>query len=157
MMNLKPFVLVAALATASQAMANETATDVAIFHHTKTIVVKEPINVRECRDVKVPIYETRTTHGDAGGGALMGMILGGLLGKGATGNDDGAVVGAVLGGIVGADQGSRPSSHSEIVGYSYEEQCTIGVSTRDEYTEVYSHSTIRFHVNGERYVVDFQR
>lgn len=157
MTNLKTIVLVAALATASQATANEKPTNVSVFHHSKTLAVSNPIKVRECRDIKVPVYETHQSSGDAGGGALLGMLLGGLLGKGATGNDDGAVIGAVIGGVVGADKGSRTKTHQETVGYTYEERCEIVTENRETYTDVYSHSTIRFKLNGQRYVLDFQR
>ena len=157
MKHLNLIVLVAALATSSQAMANSKPTKIKVFDHTKTVVVNNPKKVRECRDVKVPVYDQYQTEGDAAGGAFLGMILGGLLGKGVTGDDGGAAAGAVIGGLVGADKGARPKTETGIIGYSLEERCDIVTINQETVIEVYSHSTIRFHLNGERYVLDFQR
>jgi uncharacterized protein YcfJ len=157
MKHFKKLVLVAALATATQATANGNASDVAVFHHNKTVVVNNPTQVRECRDVKVPVYDQHKVEGDAAGGAFLGMIIGGLLGKGVTGDDGGAAAGAVIGGLVGADQGAKPRTERGIVGYSYEERCEIVTVNQQSYKEVYSHSTIRFYVDGQRHVLEFQR
>jgi uncharacterized protein YcfJ len=85
------------------------------------------------------------------------MIIGGLLGKGVTGDDGGAAAGAVIGGLVGADNGAKPRTERGIVGYSYEERCEIVTVNQQSYKEVYSHSTIRFYVDGQRHVLEFQR
>ena len=157
MKHFKKLVLVAALATATQATANENVTNVTVFDHTKTVVTNNPIQVRECRDVEVPVYESYQGQGDAAGGAFLGMIIGGLLGKGVTGDDGGAAAGAVIGGLVGADKGARPTNEQRIVGYAIEERCGIVTENRREEREVYSHSTIRFVLDGQRHVVKFQR
>jgi len=157
MKNLKTIVLVAALATSSQAMAESTPTNVRVVDHTKTVVVNNPKQVRECRDVKVPVYDQHKTEGDAAGGAFLGMIIGGLLGKGVTGDDGGAAAGAVIGGLVGADKGARGGNDRRIIGHSYEERCEIVTINQEAYKEVYSHSTIRFRLNGQRHALDFQR
>ena len=154
---MKPLVFVAALAAASPVLANEKATDVKVYDHTKVVYKEVPVNKRVCRDVKVPVYETVQTQGDAAGGALAGMIIGGILGKGLSGNDDGSAAGAVMGGLIGADKGSRPKSEQRIVGYEYVEKCDQVVTYRQEQVEVYSHSTIRFYVNGKRYVLNFEK
>ena len=60
----------------------------------KIIVEVEPYTKKECVTVNVPIYGTTTQQGDAAGGALLGMILGGLIGKGVTGDGGGAAAGA---------------------------------------------------------------
>ena len=85
------------------------------------------------------------------------MIIGGLLGKGATGDKDGAAAGAVLGGIIGADKGSRPRTERRIVGHEWVRQCNQVVNYEYQETTVYSHSTIRFFLDGKRYVLEFQR
>lgn len=55
------------------------------------------VTKRECKKV--------TTNGEsAGANALGGMIIGGLIGKGITGDDKGAAAGAIMGGIIGADK-----------------------------------------------------
>lgn len=146
-----------AIFLASSANANERVTDVKVFDHTKTIYKQVPTNKTICRDVKVPVYENVQKQGNAAEGALLGMIIGGVLGKGVSGNDDGAAAGAVIGGLIGADKGAKPKNEQKIVGYEYVEKCNNETVIREVKTEVYSHSTIRFYVNGKRYVLSFQK
>ena len=86
-----------------------------IYHNTTT---RTPSNI--CQNVEVPIYGTVQSGGASGGDVLTGMILGGLLGKGVSGNDKGAAAGAVLGGIISAD---NKRSKQVITGYRVESQC----------------------------------
>lgn len=146
-----------AILLASSASANERVTDVKVFDHTKIIYKQIPTNQTICRDVKVPVYENVQRKGDAAGGALAGMIIGGIIGKGISGKDDGAAAGAVLGGLIGADKGSKSRIEQKIVGYEYVEKCNNETIIGEVKTEVYSHSTIRFYVNGKRYVLSFQK
>lgn len=145
----------ALVVSSTHAMAG-TPEKVKVFDHTKTIVTQVPINQQTCSEVKVPIYSSVTTQGDAGGGALLGMILGGILGKGVTGDDGGAAAGAVIGGIVGANE-AQTSTNQQIVGYEYETRCSMQTGYREEMIEAYSHSTIRFHLDGKRYVLKFKK
>lgn len=75
----------------------------------------------QCNDVEVPVYGTVQGNGASSGDVLGGMIIGGLLGKGATGNDKGAAAGAVLGGMIAADNNR---SRQVITGYRTERQCS---------------------------------
>jgi uncharacterized protein YcfJ len=108
---------------------------------------------QHCRNVEVPIYG-RTGGGNAGEGALGGMIIGGVLGKVLGGNDKGAAAGAILGGVVGANnsQGQRV-----ITGYRSERQCTtkyhyVQESRVNEYDLTYlvEGKRVTFRVNRSR-------
>jgi len=87
----------------------------------ETVFVDKPAT--KCENVQVPIYGTRQRESNAAGGALLGMIIGGAVGKGLTGKNDGAAVGAVMGGIIGADQGSKPKSDKIVIGYETKKHC----------------------------------
>ena len=152
---LAPLVLVTALAAPTTTMA-EQPSKVRVVDYNKTIVTSVPSTQEVCENVKVPIYSTMQVQGDAGGGALLGMIIGGLLGKGVTGDDGGAAAGAVLGGVIGADK-NQSRTEQRIVGYENERQCgdrtTYVSSTRD----VYSHSIMFFKLDNLNYELRFQR
>lgn len=130
---------------------------VKVYDHTTTIVTQIPTTQTRCENIEVPIYEDVQRKGNAAEGALAGMIIGGILGKGVTGKDDGAAAGAVIGGLIGADKGSKPKTERRIVGYQNQRQCSEVVVYVDQTEERYSHSTIRFYLNGKRYVVEFIR
>ena len=134
-----------------------TGTNVKIFDHNTTVVRSTPITETRCNDVSVPIYETVTRNGNAGEGALLGMLIGGVSGKVIGGNDKGAAAGAILGGIIGADKGSRPKTSQRIVGYTSEQRCQDVTVYQNRSVDTYSHSTIRFYIDGKRYVVQFQK
>ena len=100
---------------------------------------------KQCNTVDVPIY------GNIGGGAsagdvLGGMIIGGLLGKGVSGNDKGAAAGAVIGGMISADknQGDR-----QIVGYRQEQRCKTTYIT--EQVDQINGYTVTYELAGNRY------
>ena len=150
-----PLVLVTALAAPTIAMA-DTPTKVRVVDYNKTIVSSVPSTQEVCENVKVPIYSSVTTQGDAGGGALIGMILGGLLGKGVTGDDGGAAAGAVLGGVIGADKG-QTRTEQRVVGYETERQCGTRTTYVNQERELYSHSIIHFRSGGREYALRFQR
>jgi len=154
---MKPILIAAALAVASPALSNERVKDVRVFHHTKNIKLSVPVTKVRCVDVKEPIYQDVQTQGNAAGGALAGMIIGGILGKGVSGNDDGAAAGAVIGGLIGANEGAQPTTERRIVGYEYVERCKEVTYNQQEYVDAYSHSTIRFYLDGKRYVLNFER
>lgn len=86
-----------------------------IYHNT---TIRTPRNI--CQNVEVPVYGTVQSGGASGGDVLTGMIIGGLLGKGVTGNDKGAATGAVIGGIISAD---NKRSKQVITGYRTQRQC----------------------------------
>jgi len=147
--------LLLAMGTATEVAANQEVTNVKVYHHNKIVRESVPVIGTYCRTVEVPIYQDVQVQGDAAGGALAGMIIGGLLGKGVSGNDDGAAAGAIMGGLIGADKGSKPKTERRIVGYETVEKCDEKRTREMVDREVYSHSTIRFYLDGKRYVVEF--
>jgi uncharacterized protein YcfJ len=90
-----------------------------------------------------PTTQTYCREGSAGEGALGGMIIGGLLGKGITGDDQGAAAGAVIGGVIGADKAGR--------------KCWDETTYHIEKTQVYDYSTITFTQDGQTYSIDFYK
>jgi len=149
-----PLVLTAALAVPTSSMAQPR--DVRVVDYDKTIVTEIPKTIQVCENVKVPIYSSVQVQGDAGGGALLGMIIGGLLGKGVTGDDGGAAAGAVLGGVIGADK-NQSRTEQRIVGYENERQCGTRTTYVNQERDVYSHSIIHFRSGGKEYALRFQR
>lgn len=110
-----------------------------VFYKTAKVVEVEPVYnyvlvdnpTTVCNNVQVPIYSTVEKSGNAAGGALTGMIIGGLIGKGATGQDDGAAAGAIIGGLIGADQGAKPKTESVVIGYTTERKCSKIIKTQE--------------------------
>ena len=150
-------VALTAIALGSPVYAEGKLTDVRVFDHTKTMRVSTPTTQRVCENMDVPIYGTTTQQGNASAGALIGMLLGAAGGKAVTGNDKGAAVGAIMGGLVGADKGAQPKQSQTIVGYKQELVCNDVTSVSNQLVDVYSHSTIRFYIDGRRYVLKFQK
>jgi uncharacterized protein YcfJ len=106
-----------------------------------------------CRNVEVPVYGTVQGQGANGGDVLAGMIIGGLLGKGATGQDNGAAAGAVIGGIIAAENGNN--RQRVITGYRSERQCT----TEYEYvnTRIINEYDITYNINGNQVTMRVNR
>jgi uncharacterized protein YcfJ len=153
---MKRIILAAAVLAAEPAIADEV-TNIKVYDHNKTIVREVPVNEYRCKDVRKPVYGTVQKQGNAAEGALLGMIIGGIAGKGLSGNDDGAAAGAVIGGLIGADNGAKPKTRQEVIGYEIVEKCNEVTTYQTEYVDVYSHSTIRFYLNGKRYVLEFDK
>jgi len=108
-------ILAASVTTAAAETVRATITYVEPRYETVT----EYQNSTQCYDVEVPVYGN-TNNGASGGDVLAGMIIGGLLGKGVTGDDGGAAAGAVMGGVIAADKGQNRRG---VVGYRTERQC----------------------------------
>jgi len=142
------------LASAALFAATSVSAEVAkikIYDHTKTVTQSVPVSERRCQDIKVPIYQQ---GGQASGGdVLLGAILGGLLGGGVSGKDEGAAIGALGGAIIANESAKGP----KVTGYEIQRQCSDVVVYQNSNVEIYSHSTIRFFVDGKRYVVPFQK
>ncbi len=106
--------------------------------------------------VDVPQYSTQrvcrqiSSGNSAGGDALAGMIIGGLLGKGVTGDDKGAALGAVMGGVVGADKSTGKTTSTQC---RDETVTTYATEARKQY----EYSTVKFKHNGRHYTLTFQK
>lgn len=122
-----------------------------------TVYESVPYTKNVCKWVSVPIYEDTVVQGDAAGGALAGMILGGILGKGVTGKDDGAAAGAVIGGLIGADKGSKPKTKRVIVDYKDERRCEPVTHYKEEERVVYDYSIIEWNDAGKTYSLTFDK
>ena len=151
---MKYLIVTAAILAASSAHAD--VSKVKVFDHTKVITQSVPVTETRCSEIQVPIYETVTRQGNAAEGALLGMIIGGISGKAISGKDDGAAAGAIIGGLIGADKGST-RTEQRIIGYNIEQQCNNVNVYQNSSVEVYSHSTIRFYLDGKRYVLRFDK
>ena len=129
------------------------AADVKVQDFTKTVTKNIPHTETVCNVVEVPIYGS-TSNGASAGDVLGGMIIGGLLGKGVTGNDKGAAAGAVIGGMVSAD---KKQGNQQIVGYRQENRCQNKTTYTTQSNEVYSHSVVEFFHEGRFYRVQFNK
>lgn len=141
----------AAAATLLATTASAEVSKVKVYDHTKVVTQSVPVSETRCQDVKVPIYQQ---GGNASGGdVLLGAILGGLIGGTASGKDSGAAIGALGGAIVANESAKGP----KVTGYEIQRQCSDVTVYQNSNVEVYSHSTIRFYLDGKRYVVPFQK
>lgn len=147
---MKRLAIAAAFAMAcTPAVANQSVTNVRVFHHTVDVVHDVTTQQYVCETISVPVY----TEGEANpGDFLVGAIIGGLLGGTVTDSDKGAAVGAFTGGVIAAEKGKK-----KIAGYREQEVCNTENVTTQQLMPTYSHSTIRFHLDGKRYVVRFVR
>lgn len=148
---------IALAAMITPAFASDEVTNIRVYDHTKTMVVKTPTTEKVCERVNVPVYGTTTQQGNASAGALVGMLLGAAGGKAVTGNDKGAAMGAIIGALAGADKGAQPKQKQTVVGHREETVCQNVTTVSESYVDVYSHSTIRFYIDGIRYVLEFKR
>ena len=101
------------------------------YYVTGTVQSIEPIysstNVytpeTRCRNVKVPVYgKVVSGSGASGADVLGGMVVGALLGKALTNDNNAAGVGAVMGGVVAAEQ---QKTTTKVVGYNTEQRCEV--------------------------------
>lgn len=129
---MKKLILAAAMAvSASAGLADEvqrTKVEATITDYYRTALIRTPSEQIICQD--------RT--GASAGDILGGIIIGGLLGKGATGQDQGAAAGAIIGGMIAADNNQGPRRDCRTVTEYYNVQDLI-----------YDYSTITF-LSGDR-------
>ena len=101
---------------------------------------------QQCENVEVPIYGTVRNQGNAGEGALLGMIIGGAIGDVVSGGKgDATAGGAIIGGIIGADR-AQNGTREVVTGYRTERQCRE-VMVREQQREIKNY-TITYRWNG---------
>jgi uncharacterized protein YcfJ len=141
--------IIAILFTSAASAENSVRGNVTDYYN--NVVVSTPHEKRLCEEYQVPIYGLQGSVD--GGDVLMGMIIGGLLGKGVTGQDNGAAAGAVFGGVIAADKANK----TVIQGYKTETKCRTEVRYSDRTERQYTHSIITFRYEGRDISVQFQK
>lgn len=114
---------------------NITGTVISVTPQYRNVTV--PVDLQDCRNVEVPVYGNAQNNGNAGEGALLGMIIGGVIGDAVSGgNGDTTAAGAVIGGIIGANN-AQNGTRQVVTGYRTERQCTTRTvnDTRRELTD----------------------
>lgn len=133
-------ILAASQATAETRFANITRVE----PNYQTVYMNVPRT--QCENVQVPVYGTVQNQGNAGEGALLGMIIGGVIGDAVSGGKgDATAGGAIIGGIIGADR-AQNGTRQVVTGYRTEHQCTE-VIVREQQREVQNY-TITYEWNG---------
>ena len=100
-----------------------------------------------CRNIKVPIYGKVVNGGGASGADILGgMVVGAILGKVLTNDNNAAGVGAVMGGVVAAEQ--QKTTTTKIVGYNTQQSCEViqvasQQNTIEHYRIIYSWNGLR--------------
>ncbi len=84
-------------------------------------IQKTNVPSTRCTEVQVPIYGSVQGQGASGGDVLAGALIGGILGKALTGDDNGAAFGALAGAMTNAE--SKKQNQQVITGYKTENRC----------------------------------
>ena len=126
----------------TSAVAESKLARIEVVDHFKQVYHNKPYQVEVCYDQKV--------SGDKTGDALMGAIIGGIIGNNVTKDlPDGGTAGAIIGGMLG-HQNSNATGSSKTV-------CKVETRYTEEKREMYSHSTITFTHNGRTYKLRFTK
>jgi len=145
--------LIALALVATPAVAQQNVSQAQVQDFYSYYTERVPKTERVCKNIQVPIYETRN-KGASGGDILGGLIIGGLLGKAVTGNDKGAAAGAVIGGVATADS---KRTEQVITGYRTDRQCDTVESYREVKRKQYDYSVLTFKLDGQSYNVTFEK
>ena len=118
-----------------------------IFDHYKNVIQQTPYRVEVCQDRVQPAGDGSATNELVG--ALFGGAIGNSFGKG-DGKDAMTLFGALMGASLAHDDELKknPGTRTVIV-------CDIETRYEESATEVYSHSTITFDLNGTQYSLNF--
>ena len=135
----KTIITTALLVLATPAFA-ETVND-----HYKTVIEQSPYRVEVCKDVRI---QGQASTSDTLFGALIGGAIGNQFGGG-KGKDAATVLGAIVGADIANKNGKKPGGTQR--------QCQVETRYEETQREVYSHSTVTFYSDGQKYAVKFQK
>ena len=90
------------------------------------------------------------------GAFVGGAIVGGILGKAITEKDGGAAIGAIIGGAL-ANESQKGQTTTKIIGYNEEIVCGTKYKKIPGNITQYSHSTIKFLLEGREYTLEFNK
>ena len=152
---MKKIIILASIAWAFTTSAfADSETKATVEDHYRIATSQTPYTERNCQIVDVPIYGERGQASTSD--TVVGAIIGGAIGN-QVGSGRGRDAATVLGAIVGADIANKNSGHRQVVGYRQEERCSNVTRYRTHSQNEYSHSTITFYENGQKYTISFQK
>ena len=140
--SLIPFLSLGMVMIANSAVAESKLARIEVTDHFKQVYHKTPHNVEVCYD--------KTVSGDKTGDALMGAIIGGIIGNNVTKDlPDGGTAGAIIGGMLGHNNSTAKSGTKTV--------CQVETRYTEQKREMYSHSTVTFTHDGKTYTLKFVR
>ena len=140
--SLIPFLSLGMMMIANSAVAESKLARIEVTDHFKQVYHKTPHNVEVCYD--------KTVSGDKTGDALMGAIIGGIIGNNVTKDlPDGGTAGAIIGGMLGHNNSTAKSGTKTV--------CQVETRYTEQKREMYSHSTVTFTHDGKTYTLKFVR
>ena len=141
-----------ALFTGALSMSATAATSVqngVVIDNYKTIIKQIPYRVEVCQDRVQPAGDGSATNELVG--ALFGGAIGNSFGKG-DGKDAMTLFGALMGASLAHDEEVANGQGSRVVTI-----CDVQTRYEEEVSEVYSHSTIVFYIDSNRYSLNFKK
>ena len=138
-----------AVSTATMASNPYSADTAVIFDHYKNVIQQTPYRVEVCQDRLQPAGDGSATN------ELVGALFGGAIGN-QFGNGDGkdamTLFGALMGASLAHDEEVKNGQGSRVVTV-----CDVQTRYEEEVSEVYSHSTVVFYVDGKHYSLNFKK
>jgi len=114
----------------------------------KTLVTDYHKQIIDQRPYKVEVCKNVSGSGDKTGDTIGGAVIGGILGKALTGDDNAAGLGALFGGLLAHQNSQKDNSH--II-------CKYETRYKETSKSVYSHSIVSFIYQGRQYRVKFKK
>ena len=140
--SLVPFLSLGMMVIANSAVAESKLARIEVTDHDKAVIKRTPYVVEVCSE--------RNVSGDKTGDAVMGAIIGGIIGNNVTKDlPDGGTAGAIIGGLLG-HQNSTAKDGTELV-------CRNLTRYKESMETIYSHSIITFNYDGKSYSVRFKK